>query len=275
LDLLNGRQWTDLYRELGGTETFDETVSTNWQDAVLRTGASQNHQLSISGGDEKTRYLISGNYTKQDGILINTNFERYSGRVNIDRDVVKNLKVGVNANVSRSTQNGLANVSGTQLSGRIAGPFDLALRNVPVVPIYNNDGSYNHYNPFDHGDYKLGDIAVNPIEELNTTVAQTQNTNVLARFYAAYTIIPGLTAKINSGINLQHAVQNYYAPSNTVAGLKDTGHGSVGNKDYDSYQNEFTLNYNKQFNDAHYLDALVGYTTQQTNINYATAVSST
>jgi TonB-linked SusC/RagA family outer membrane protein len=278
LDLLNGKQWTDIYRELGGTEVFDETVNTDWQDEAFRTGASQNHQLSISGGDEKTAYLFSGNYTKQNGILINTGFERYSGRVNIDREVFKNLKVGVNASVSRSTQNGFANTSGIQLTGRIAGPFDLALRTPPVVPIYNSDGSYNHNNPFDISGYLFdvgNHLGVNPIEELNTTVAETQNTNVLGRFYAAYTIIPGLTAKINSGINLQHAVQNYYAPSNTIAGLSDQGYGSVGNQDYDSYQHEFTLNYNKQINDDNFIDALVGYTTQKTDVAYSTAISAT
>jgi TonB-linked SusC/RagA family outer membrane protein len=278
LDLLNAEQWADLYSELSnGTVTAAEVLrsgaNSDWQDAVFQTGISQTHQLSVSGGTDKSRYLLSGNYTDQTGIIINTDFKRYSGRFNFDNEVYKNLTVGINATASRSVQNGFANLSGTQLTGRVAGPFDLALRTPPVVSIYNGDGSFNHSNPYDVGDFKLNDFSTNPIADLENTVAETSNTSFLGRFYAAYTFIPNFVAKINSGVHLNHTVQNYYAPSTTVAGLKDTGRGSIGNKDYDAWQNEFTLNYTKQLNENHFIDALVGYTTQKTVIATSTATS--
>ncbi|MDR3062397.1 MAG: TonB-dependent receptor [Dysgonamonadaceae bacterium] len=278
LDLLDAGQWAELYSELDGGNTSVADIlksgkTADWQDAALQTGISESHQLSVNGGDEITRYLLSGGYVDQKGIVINTGFDRYSGRVNLERDVFKNLTVGINATAGRSTQNGFTNISGTQLTGRVASPFDLALRTPPVVPVYDEDGHFNHTNPYDVGDFRLGDFSTNPIADLKNTIAETKNTSLIGRFYVSYTIIPSLVAKISSGVNLSHIVQNYYAPSTTVAGLKDTGRGSVGNKDYDSMQNEFTLNYSKELNKNHLIEVLAGYTSQKTTIAYSTALA--
>jgi TonB-dependent SusC/RagA subfamily outer membrane receptor len=90
LDLLKANEWAALNKEIDPNGFFKDYSESqiadlgegyNWQDAALRTATSNNHQISFSGGDEKTRYLISGNYTNQDGILLNTDFQRYSGRL--------------------------------------------------------------------------------------------------------------------------------------------------------------------------------------------------
>ncbi|MDR1610094.1 MAG: TonB-dependent receptor plug domain-containing protein, partial [Candidatus Symbiothrix sp.] len=96
LDLLNAKDWVALNREIGGAATAltDAEVAAlgngyDWQDVVLRTAAVQTHQFSFSGGDDKTRYSLSGNFTDQEGILLNTDFKRYTGRLNLERDVLK------------------------------------------------------------------------------------------------------------------------------------------------------------------------------------------
>ena len=77
---------------------MDEPKATyDWQDAALQTGFSQEHQLSAVGGDEVSRYSISGSYKDQEGILLNTGLQRYAGRINYERNVFKNLLIGVNA----------------------------------------------------------------------------------------------------------------------------------------------------------------------------------
>ena len=287
LDLLSGDEWASLWTETSsdGKGPYDASQAyninrlvprgqtTDWQSALFQTGTQQNHQISISGGGSDYRYLISGNYTKQSGIIQATGLERYSGRINIDKDVFKNLNVGSNLTVAHTVQQGLSNL-GTEQGN--SSTFIYGLRTSPLVPIYydGNDDGYNYYNPFDASDMRIGEKSVNMISDLLKSTVETRNLSVIGNAYASYTVIPQLTAKINIGTNLAHATQNYYAPSTSARGLLVGGYGGVGNKDYVSTLTEFTLNYKEQFGDAHALEILGGYTTEHTEIEYATAGAS-
>ncbi len=284
LDLMNAKQWGELYSEIASPENISETgltkdkvaqlgEGTDWQSAALRTALTQNHQLSISGGDEKTRYLLSGNFSNQDGILLNTNFKRYSGRFNFDRDLAKNLTIGLNVTANKLEQNGLSSYSGLYVNG-VSNSLDYVLRIPQVVPIYNEDGKFNYNNLFEKGDLRFGDRTVNAISDLVNNVSETKNNSLIGNFYAKYTIIPSLIAKISIGTNLSNTTQNFFAPASSAAGFLAKGYGSIGNKKNESWQAEYTLNYTKQLNADHYIDVLAGYTTQTTNIEYSTASSS-
>ncbi len=283
IDLMGAKDWANLYNELqtdgGLPATFTSAQinsfgkGTDWEDAALQGGSTETHQLSFNGGDDKTRYLISGNYTNQKGIIINTNMVRYSARVNIDRDIFKNFKVGVDATGSSITQNGLTSYSGNQTAGRLAGPFDFALRNSPLAQIYNSDGTFNYTNPYSEGDLHLGNITANPISDLVNSQVITKTSTLMGNFYASYTIIPSLVLKINSGIYSNHTIQDFYAPSTSVVGLIPIGLGSIGNKLTTSWQNDYTINYSKRFKN-HYISVLAGYTTQNTNVEWSTATQS-
>ncbi|OAV74672.1 Outer membrane cobalamin receptor protein, SusC/RagA family [Bacteroidales bacterium Barb7] len=274
LDLLNANQWADLYSEITGKTISASGESSDWQDAALQTGSTQTHQLSVSGGDERTRYLLSGNYTGQDGVIRNTDFNRYSGRLNLDRDVFKNFNVGTNLILSQSVQHGLTNLASHYSTGRISGTFDYAVRLPPAVPIYAKDGDFNYNNPYVDQNYLYNGLAVNPISDLVNTKAETKNNSVVGSFYAKYTIIPALTAKLNSGVNISNTAQNFYAPSTSAAGQSTSGYGSVGSKTFTSWQHELTLNYTKRINADHFIDVLAGYTTQKTIAEFATSSSS-
>lgn len=284
LDLMNAKEWGELYLEIASKDNISETgltadkvaqlgEGTNWQDAALRTATTQNHQLSISGGDEKTRYLLSGNYSDQDGILLNTNFKRYSGRFNFERDLFSNLTIGLNVTAGKMEQNGLSDYTGLYVNG-VSNSLDYVLRIPQVVSIYNADGSYNYNNLFEKGDLRFGDRTVNAISDLNNTVSQTKNNTVIGSFFAKYTIIPSLVAKFSAGTNLINTTQNFFAPSSSAPGFLSKGYGSIANRRSDSWQFEYTLNYTKKLNNDHFFDILGGYTTQTTNIEYAIASAS-
>ena len=282
LSLLNGTEWAQLYTELqqnqGQTGFTDAQIKsfgqgTDWQSAALQNGTSQNHQLTFTGGDQKTRYLISGSYLDQTGIIKNTDYNKLSARVNIDRTISKSFTTGINASGTYSTQDGLANYGTLTAPGRLSSPYDLAIRTSPLVSVYNADGSFNYSNPYETGDIRLGNTTVNAISDIVNTTAQTRLTNVLGNFYANYTIVPSLVAKAVLGADLNSTKQNFYAPSTSAVGLLVSGLGSVGFKSQNTWQAAFTLNYNKTFNE-HSIDALIGYTTQKTSIEYATATSS-
>ncbi|SHE43388.1 SusC/RagA family TonB-linked outer membrane protein [Dysgonomonas macrotermitis] len=287
LDLMTAKQWLAVQKEYFNDKpsqyySQDELAQfgkgTDWQDAVLQTGVSQTHELSISGGDEKTRYLISGNYTDQKGIILNSGFERFSGRLNLDRDLLSNLTVGVTATVNRSKQDALTTFEGSNYndspySHGIANSLTYALYMPPVLSIYNADGSYNYTNPFEYSYLSYYGQAANPVSDLKNSIGQTVSTSLLGNFYAQYTIIDGLKAKINAGANIDYITQNYFAPPYTALGLNQDirGRGAIGNRRTDVTQTEYLLNYTKQLNPEHFIDLLGGYTYQKTTTNFSVA----
>ena len=115
LDLLNGTEWMKLVNDINESDNKAHTFSdsainaagdgSDWQSAALRNGPIQNHEISVSGGDEKSRYLISGNYFRQQGTVTNTDFKRYSGRINYERNFSDKFKVSANVFGSQSTEN--------------------------------------------------------------------------------------------------------------------------------------------------------------------------
>jgi TonB-linked SusC/RagA family outer membrane protein len=284
LDFLNADEWAALYEELDENHRNPYSQypgsglltgeGADWQEAMLRTGNTQNHQLSFSGGGEEYRFLLSGNYTGQEGIIRNTGLERYTGRINFDKDFASRLNVGVNLTVASSGQRGLMNLSGRESAGRVAGIWDYGLRIPSIVPVYNSDGSFYYNNPFETGDLRIGKQTVNPLSDLLNSTVESKNTSVLGNFYASFRILPELTAKINAGINSSSTTQNLYAPSSSAAGLLVNGYAAVGNKKHASSLVEFTADYSKRFSDIHSLNILAGYTAQRTGMEYSNASAS-
>ncbi|MDR3328497.1 MAG: TonB-dependent receptor [Prevotellaceae bacterium] len=282
LDLLDANEWAGLYSELhngadpyGSSQPYDVSKllprgqSADWQDAVLQTGATQTHQISVNGGGEDYRYLMSGNYSNEKGIVGNTGLTRYIARVNLDKDVFKKLNVGTNLTLGRTVQSGLTNQDGNST-------FDYALRIPSLVPVFDKsrDDGYNYYNPFDASDYRIGDHSANPVSDLFKSTVETRNISALGNAYAKYTILPQLTAKVNAGANVNHTTQNFYAPSTSAKGLAVNGYAAVGSKDYLSSLLEFTLNYQEVFAEKHSLELLAGYTTEHTEVEYSTVAAS-
>ncbi|GHT24582.1 SusC/RagA family TonB-linked outer membrane protein [Bacteroidia bacterium] len=285
LDLLNAQQWARMEKDFfynKGKYTDEEIAQLgegyDWQDAVLQTGVSQTHELSVSGGNDNLRYSVSGNYTDQNGIVLNSGFKRYNGRVNIDKNITDKLTVGVTATVGKSTQNSLTtfqevDYGSSPYSGGIANSLTYALYIPPVVPIYEN-GDYNYHNPYEYGYLVYNGVTANPVSDLRNSTGQTINTTILGNFYARYNIIDGLVAKVSAGAYVSHITQNFFAPSYSAIGLATAGLGGIGNKRQEVKQMEYTLAYTKQINENHFIDALAGYTYQETHNKFVINMTS-
>ncbi|PSR56494.1 SusC/RagA family protein [Adhaeribacter arboris] len=218
---------------------------TNWQKEAFRTAPVQNHQLTITGGDAKTRYAIAGNYFNQEGILLNSGFKRYSTRINLDQQVSPKLKVGASLTGSRVTSN-IAEGNAVRYVLTMAST-------VPLIDPNTND--YTLQSPYG----SLG----NPVATLKYVTNQSIVNRALANFYGEYRIAEGLTAKVTLGTDIISSKQNNYYPRNTYTGAQTQGIGAVGSQFVTNWLNENTLHYNKVLNGIHALDAVLGYTFQQ------------
>ncbi|MDR1603014.1 MAG: SusC/RagA family TonB-linked outer membrane protein [Tannerella sp.] len=285
LDLLTGLQWArlqkDYFNNKGQYADGDIPLlpTYDWQSAVLQTGIAQTHDVSLGGGDETTRYFVSGNYLTQDGIILNSGFDRFVGRVNLDKRLSHIVTAGITVTASKSTQNTLTtfenvNYNDSPYSHGIANSLTYALYIPPVVPLYAPDGNYNYSNPFEYAYLRKGSQTANPISDLKNSSAQNIHTVMLGSAYVQISPLEGLAAKVNLGGNLSHATQNYFAPSYAAIGLSLNGVGGVGNKQQQTILTEYTVSYGRAVNDRHAFDILAGYTQETTKKNFASGSSS-
>jgi TonB-linked SusC/RagA family outer membrane protein len=272
LGLLNASQWGSLVNDINTADGVKQTYSdsalnalgkgSDWQSAGIRHAPVQNHELSVSGGDEKSKYLVSGNYFDQDGILYNSGFQRFSGRVNYERNLSDAFKINLNLFDSHSTENSLIGSAYNSIAQSNA--WSTLLQTVPVVAIKNANGSFNDVNPY-------LTTPTNPLQDIRQTTNQSLLNRVLGNFSAEYRILPNLTLKSTFGVDQINTKQNLYEPSTTSAGYAVSGYASVGNVTATSWLNENTVVWAPTVNNAHFFNVLAGYTTQVENDQEAVA----
>lgn len=279
LDLMTASEWAGFqktYFNNKGGYTDEEIAAlgegTDWQDAMLRTAFRQSHEVSVNGGGDKGRYAFSGNYTNQDGVVVNSGFKRYNFHLNADYELAKGLTFGISATYGQSKQQGLTTTEETQynsspFSAGITNSFVYGLLTPRVVPVYDADGSYNYSNPYEYAYFAIGNQATNAVSDLKDSEAESINNYLLSNVWAQYAF-GDFRAKVTVGLNKEQITQNYFSPSYTSLGLAVNGIGGIGNKSNETWQQEYTLNWGRQLGAAHYLDALVGYTRQTSATNY-------
>jgi TonB-linked SusC/RagA family outer membrane protein len=278
VDVMNTGEWLNLRQAMSAAvRPAGDGYGYDWQEAVFQTGVSQNHDVSFGGGDERTRYFVSLNYTEQKGIIIHTGFERFGGRVNLERSLSSRFTVGLSATASRAVQQSLTTFGADDNFSKgndspyargVANSLTYALYIPPTVPIYNTDGTYNtKNNPYEYGYLKLGDHWANPVADLNSSTGENIQTTVLGSFFARYELAKGLFAKINAGTNLSYITQHFFAPSVSAIGINLNGIGGVGKRNREITLAEYTLDYSR-VSGIHSFNLLGGYTTEKTSGNF-------
>jgi TonB-linked SusC/RagA family outer membrane protein len=227
---------------------------TNWQNELFRIAPMASYQLSFSGSDEKTKYSISGGYFDQDGIIINSNFKRYSFRANLDRDVSKKLTVGTSVSYANISSTGVLTNNGTIVPGVVSS----ALLFNPVLPAYDSTvkGGYTFEND-------RGKTLGNPIADAKEYNSYTTSSRILGNVYARYKITNDLEFKTSFGIDGFNQKENSFGPNFLKRTQASKGEASVGTVQGLTWLNENTLTYNKQWKEKHAITALAGFTTQK------------
>lgn len=160
---------------------------TNWQDELFRNGIGQSHQISVSGGNEKTTYNISMGYTGQDGIILSSDYKRLNGRVNVESQAKDWMKVGMNVGVTRQTKTTIYNIMNTTATDASVGNNDQIDESVIIQSLLSLP-SYSPYtvNGLPYGPQTSDGVKMNPIAELNMSPVDRTEFNVLGTAFVDF-----------------------------------------------------------------------------------------
>jgi TonB-dependent starch-binding outer membrane protein SusC len=269
IDLLSGAEYVQYYTEsftnrglpVPSYLTDWDGTDTNWQDVVYQKGTFQDYNLSAAGGNEKTSFLISGNYIDQEGVVIGEGQQKYSARVKVDYRPSSRISFGmyVAPNVTNIRRSSPAPEDGLDW----ASLNSLAYLLPPIVPVYRDDGTYAI--PNDLSIIGPAGSLANPLELAEQYKRKTQLFRMLTSAYASFEIVKGLTFKSSLGLNFgTDRAQTYYTPNGPRMQLPNTTTLNLGKSQESGWLSETTLNYKRVVND-HSFDALIGYTAQENN----------
>ena len=233
------------YDEYGNSTLLGKS---DWQDEIFQTASSQDYNLSVSGGDDKGYYMFSGGYSKQGGIIKNSGYERYTLRANIGRHINNWLELGTNTSFTRSTTN-FANTLSYNTS---------IVRSALLFPVtYSPDMDTTQSD-------ELNWLAANPAAYVNTAKDQLKGINWFSSTYAEITFCPWLKFRQNLGLSYNDSHRGAYYGRHTQEGKSPTnGKASKGSNRWESYTAESILTFDKQFGEAHHINAMGAFTIEQ------------
>ncbi|MDR1919776.1 MAG: TonB-dependent receptor [Tannerellaceae bacterium] len=226
----------------------------DWQDLLFRDAPIQQYDLSVSGGSDNSRYTFSGSYTNQEGIVLNTGYERFNFRTNVSSKVTKTLELGMSLMAYIST--------GKETSNGKYSAISYATHLPPIFPLTNPDGTYGSMlrNP----EILAGDVA-NPIGVAEQIYDRRRRTGWMGTVFAEWEIIKNLKYRIGVNGGVRDNTRKYYQPSYVdLDASKAPRPAQASNErwfDMD-WVIENTLNYNLTLAQKHVVSALLGYTTQ-------------
>lgn len=231
---------------------------TDWQEAIFQQAPMQSYQLSATGGNENTQFAISGGYFRQEGVIINSDFDRYSFRTNLDQKVSNRFKVGSSVSLSYIKSKGvLTGALGAGTGTLLPGATSSALLFPPTLPVLDSTVAGGYTFEDDRG-RNIG----NPVADALETDNISNYTRAIANVYGIYNILEGLDFKASAGIDGFSSKDNRFVPNYLKRTQNNNGDAVVATVDGYSWLTEFTLNYNRKLNKHHAFDALLGTTFQ-------------
>ena len=237
MDVMNLPQYAQMVNEYhtiaGGTtpqEFLDPSIlgnGTDWQKELFRTSAMNKHQLSLSGGSEKSTYYMSGEYLTQDGVALGSGFNRFGLRANLDTKPRKWLKMGLNTSFNQTVE---------KLSSSSEDVINNALQLTPQIPVKNIDGTYGG------GDLSKPEDKFAPVNPIAIASLVTNN-NTRRQFMGGANvnidILPGLTfvTSLNANLNTQNSIN--YRPTYSIGWAVNT---TATMSDFNGVNTAYNLN---------------------------------
>ena len=253
-DMMNAAQLRS-YAQSGGINLFNDLgYDTNWQDEVLRTGYSHNHNLSISGGTDKTSYNAGVNYMENYGVIRGTDMNRLIGRAFVQSKGLKDL-LTLSFNINASVTNG--NRVPTSNNGESV--LDAMHYYSPLVPVRNADGSF-YENPVINQNF-------NPVAMIYENINNTERKSIQGTGKASLKIMEGLIYNASMSYQNEQSNSNNYNSTNSLLTAGMNGRARRSTVLYQKKVFETYLNYDKTFSDVHKLGLMGGYSWEESNDN--------
>ncbi|MXV50565.1 SusC/RagA family TonB-linked outer membrane protein [Pedobacter sp. HMF7647] len=221
-------------------------TNTNWVDLVYRNPLTQSYTVTADGGNDKTKYAISGNYYNEQGMVIKNYYDKYTSRLNLDQKLSESVTVGTNAILAVTKNNG---------SG-------LGVGRSVIFPVYDENGNYFRTSSTDYG---------NPIALSNQLLNTTKTLDMLGNIYIGAKFTSWLSFRSNLNYKFGNSVQDQYDPiASTQRAMDNKGsYGSINNGNYNDLLSETYLTANKNFGKNHSLNAVAGFSYQATNNRFS------
>ena len=265
LDLLNSQQFLDIYTEAfnnaGITVPWTQSdldyyktsngslVNTDWLNLIMRTGVIQNYNVGVSGGSGKSNYNVSAGYFDNKGMVLGTDYKKYTFHLNSDYKIASWIHFGTSLNLYASTTNGTGD------------PYRVAATKVPLTRAYEDNGDYGkiHNTALEHQ-------YANPIWQALETEHNLARKGMLGNIYLKLNLLKGLEFTTRGNLEWGNTYTTSFSPG------VDPSYGWEGsNQNFVSKENEqslhwisdFLLHYKRTFGQNHSIDALVGYSAEE------------
>ena len=243
----------EFWEDWTGTTDWDANHDSDWVNAGLRRGNIQQVNATVSGGDAKTRFIASGAYSDNNGIIVGNRFVRTSGRLGVDNSATSWLDVGGSVNINK--------IDNYRVSSDNAFSNPLQLNALPPIqPIRGEDGLLNRNTVYYNNLIDLED---------GNNLSNTYRTFGTA--YASARITPDLIFRSEYGLDFQNLEEELYLGTRTLDGGDVGGYGFNYQARSINFNTNNTLTYTKSFNELHNLSLMGGMSYQQGQFRYTSA----
>ena len=227
-------------------------INTVWLDEVMRTAPISNYEINVKGGNDKTRFYISGGYFDQQGIVIENYFKRMNARINIDHNINDKLLIGTNISMSKSLNRRSFN------DDTYSGIVTNAIGASPLMPVYDVNGNYSKFE-----EYQASWLSDNPVKSAREIRGTTDGYRMLGSIFAEYKISRALKFKTSWSADYASLTDKLFLSPITTDGGPIGGRATKANFLSTTWLNENILSFQKSFS-KHTIGVLAGFTQQGT-----------
>ncbi|AKQ44483.1 hypothetical protein TH63_00685 [Rufibacter radiotolerans] len=229
-----------------GVPAAGQFPSYNWVEAIQQKGKVQEYGLQLNGGDERTRFFVSGSFNNTEGTVLNSSFKRGTVRANLDHKLNNKFSIESTIGLTASQALGPSTNAGFFSNGAFTG----GLFTAPINPIYKEDGTFNT---------SLVGTSLNIVQNIVREDRQGDIVQTVSNMAFNYDIIPGLRARLLAGIDFSDVKDRNYRPGDIPVGASVGGSALETDRRNTNWTGQATLNYNKRIAEVHNVGALVGF----------------
>ncbi len=253
-----GKDLSTFYNDVIVKNAIDTTISTDWMDELTRLGKFAQYDVSVSGGNDKTRHYLSLGYVTSESVLREVDYDRMTGKLNIANKLTDKLSLDANLLFSYQKVNNLADASSFE------NPIYYMQRLQPWAPVRDANGDYVLQ-------YSNSSSDINPLAHIEAVTRIGQTYNILPGLKVNYKIDKNFLFETNGSLNLNFGESTRNRPTYFTSSALTNGYGFQNNNKRSSWISTSLLKYNGSLNEIHNVDAFIGFEAQKINSKGVTA----